>query len=115
MATELNLEVPRQGDLIKELQLTDRAGTPLDITGHSFVWKARSAAGTGAVIATAAVTILEAANGIIRVRWHGPDFDAFGLPTEAVRLAHDLKEIYPDGSIDVPFRGHLTIYPEVTA
>lgn len=114
MSGTLNIEVPRQGDWIKELQLTDIAGVPIDLSGHSLAWSARLVAGSGGVVATATVSILEASEGRIRARWHGPDFDAVGIATQIVRVAHDLKETYPDGSIDVPFRGQLNIYPEVT-
>lgn len=115
MPASLNIEVPRQGDWLKELQLTDIAGVPIDITGHTITWNSRVIAGVGAVIASATVTILEAANGMILARWHGPDFDSVGNQTEIVRVAHDLKDIYPDGTVDVPFRGQLIVFPEVTA
>jgi hypothetical protein len=115
MPGTFNIEVPRQGDWIKELQLTDIDGEPIDLTGHTFEWSARSTAGVGIVIASATVTIVEPLEGIIKGQWHGPDFDAVGIETEIVRVAHDLKDIYPDATIDVPFRGQIIVFPEVTA
>lgn len=115
MSRDFDIEVPRQGDWFKELQLCDRDGAPIDLTGSSFAWSARRVAGTGAVIASAEVEITEAVNGRISVSWHGPDFDAIGNLTEVVRVAHDLKQTYPSGLIDVPLRGQLIIFPEVTA
>jgi hypothetical protein len=115
MAISFDIEVPRQGDWVKELQLTDIDGGPISIGGCTFEWKARAIAGAGSVLASASVTILEASEGIVRAVWHGPDFDSHGLVTERVRVAHDLKQTYPDGTIDVPFRGQLILYPEVTA
>ena len=115
MPISFDIEVPRQGDWFKELQLTDIAGVPVDLTGHSLEWHARAIAGSGEVLGSATMAILEAGEGRIRARWHGPDFDGHGLPTEPVRIAHDLKDTYPDGTVDVPLRGQLIIYPEVSA
>lgn len=115
MSRSFEIEVPRQGDWFKELALTDIDKAPINLTGATLAWSARAIAGTGAVMATAAVNIIEPTAGRITVRWHGPDFDAFGLPTEVVRVAHDLKLTYPDGIVDVLLRGQLIIYPEVTA
>lgn len=114
MSPDLDIEVPRQGDWFKELQLTDRAGVPIDLTDCTLLWRARRIAGTGAVIATATIQITERVNGRVSVSWHGPDFDAVGNPTEIVRVAHDLKLTFASGRIDVPFRGQLIIFPEVT-
>lgn len=115
MATSFDIEVPRQGDWFKRLQLTDSAGDPGDLTDCTFEWKARAVAGSGSVLASATVTLIDGPNGIIEAVWHGPDFDAHGVVTEVVRVAHDLKITYPDALIDVPIRGQLIIYPEVTA
>jgi hypothetical protein len=115
MSRDFNIEVPRQGDWFREMVLTDIDRVPINLTGCAIAWSARAIAGAGAVLATATVAIVEPLTGRITVRWHGPDFDAFGLPTEAVRVAHDLKLTYPDSIIDVLVRGQLIIYPEVTA
>lgn len=115
MATSFDIEVPRQGDWLKEIQLTDGEGAPSNLTGCTFEWKARAVAGTGAVLASATVTLIDGAEGTFSVQWHGPDFDGFGIATQPVRVAHDLKITFPDGTIDVPVRGQLIIYPEVTA
>ncbi|WP_066795021.1 hypothetical protein [Sphingomonas soli] len=112
---ELNIVLPRQGDFVKEYQFTDTAGVPVDITGHTLTWQARKTAGTGAVLASATITILEASSGRFKAKWHGPDFDEVEGPTEIVRVAHDLKDIYPNGVIDVPVRGQIILLPEVTA
>ncbi|MET3710421.1 hypothetical protein ABIC65_001101 [Sphingomonas trueperi] len=114
MPRSFDIEVPRQGDWPKELVLTDIDGAPINLTGATVEWKSRAIAGAGAVLAAATVNIVEPLSGRISARWHGPDFDAFGLPTEAVRVAHDLKLTYPTGIVDVLLRGQLIIYPEVT-
>lgn len=115
MANSLNLEVPRQGDFVREYELLDQSNAPIDLTGHTLAWSAREAAGSGSVIASATIIVVEAVSGRFRAKWHGPDFDAVGEVTEIVRVAHDLKHTYPGGEIDVPIRGELIIYPEVTA
>lgn len=115
MATSFDIEVPRQGDWLKELQLTDAEGAPSNLAGCTIQWSARAIAGAGAVLASATILLIDGAEGMFSARWHGPDFDTFGLATQPVRVAHDLKITFPDGTIDVPVRGQLILYPEVTA
>ncbi|WP_333571302.1 hypothetical protein [Sphingomonas sp.] len=114
MSRSFDIEVPRQGDWLREFAMTGDDDTPINLTGASIAWQARSVGGVGAVLGTAAVSIVEPLSGRITVRWHGPDFHAIGLPSEIVRVAHDMKVTYPDGIVDVPLRGQLIIYPEVT-
>ncbi len=115
MSADFDIQVPRQGDWLQALSLPDIDGVPIDITGATLAWSARALAGTGAVLASAAIEIVDPDTGSIEARWHGPDFDPFGLPTEVVRVAHDLKMTYSDGVVQVLLRGQLIIYPEVTA
>lgn len=114
MSVDFDIAFNRQADWIRDLQLTDTAGSPVNLTGASALWQARAIAGTGAILATATTTIVEPTNGIISVRWRGPDFSSFGNPTEVLRVAHDLKLTLADGTVDVPFSGQLIIYPGVT-
>lgn len=115
MAVSFDIEVPRQGDWLREIQLTDADENPSNLTGCTIVWSARATAGAGSVLASATVDLLSGSGGLFRARWHGPDFDGFGVATQSVRVAHDIKITYPDGTIEVPVRGKLIIYPEVTA
>ncbi|WP_422057698.1 hypothetical protein [Sphingomonas sp.] len=115
MATSFDIEVPRQGDWLKEIQLTDAEGNPANLTGCTIEWSARATAGAGSVLASATTSLIDGNEGLFSARWHGPDFDGFGIVTQPVRVAHDLKVTYPDGTIEVPVRGQLIIYPEVTA
>jgi hypothetical protein len=115
MVAELDISVPRNGDYFEEWRLSDIAGLPIDLTGHTIAMSAREIAGDGAVIATADLTIVEAAYGAFSVRWRGEDFDAIGEPTVPVAVAYDLKHTYPDGVRIVPVRGHLILVPECTA
>lgn len=110
----IDLNVPRNGHFFGELRLTDIDGNAIDVTGHAFAMDAREIAGDGTVIASATVAIVEAADGRISVKWRGADFDAVGEPTVDVVVAYDLKETYPDGTIDIPLRGNLILIPEVT-
>ena len=115
MATSFDIEVPRQGDWLKEIQLTDGDGAPANLTDCTIEWNARAVSGSGSVLASATVSLIDVAEGTFSAQWHGPDFDSFGIATQPVRVAHDLKITFPDGAIDVPVRGQLIIYPEVTA
>lgn len=115
MAVELNIEVPRQGDFVREYTLADTNGDPHDLNGATIDWDAREVAGQGAVIASATITIIDAITGTIEAKWHGPDFDAVGEPTEIVRVAHDMKLVLDGGDIDVPIRGQINLMPEVTS
>lgn len=115
MSRSFDIEVPRQGDALLRLILEDIDRLPIDLTGASLAWSARAIAGAGSVLSGATIEILDAEAGEIQARWRGPDFDAFGLATEIVRVAHDLKLTYADGIVQVLLRGQLIIYPEVTA
>ena len=115
MAASLDLQVPRNGSIEKELQLLDVEGAPIDLTGHTITATARETAGTGSTIATAAITLVEPTDGRLSIRWNGSSFDAVGEPTEIARVAWDMKHVYPSTFIDIPVRGQLIIFPEVTA
>jgi len=110
----LNFEVPRNGHCVREIVLRDKGGDVIDLTGHSFAVDAKEVAGGGSVLASAIVNIVDATTGTIEIIWDGSDFDAFGSQFETVRVAYDIKDTYPDGLIDIPFRGQLFIIPEVT-
>lgn len=115
MSLSFDIDVPRQGDFVREYALLDDNDEPINLTGATLMWSARSIAGSGEVLASATINLVEPTGGRFTARWHGPDFDAFGLPTEVVRVAHDLKITFSDSLVDVPLRGQLIIYPEVTA
>lgn len=115
MSVDFDIGFNRQEDWVRDLQLTDLDGVPVNLTGATVLWQARAIAGTGEVLATATTSIPEPLNGVLSVRWHGPDFDGFGIPTQVLRVAHDCKITFADGVVDVPFRGQLIINPKVTA
>lgn len=115
MSRDFDIEVPRQGDWLRTLAFTDIDYTPIDLAGCTLAWQARAIAGSGGVLASAAITITDATAGQIEAKWHGPDFDSYGLTTEIVRVAHDLKLTYADSVVQVLLRGQLLIFPEVTA
>ncbi len=115
MPVELPIEVPRQADFVREITVEGIDNDAEDLTGATITWSARLIAGTGSVVASGTTTITDALNGKFEVKWHGPDFDSVGEPTEIVRVAHDCKIVLSGGDILVPLRGQLIIFPEVTA
>lgn len=110
----LDIEVPRNGDYYGEWRLEDIDGNPIDLTGHTLTMQARPVAGDTTVIAYATLDLVEPADGRVTVRWQGSDFDGFGNVFQLTRAAYDLRDIYPDGVIQIPVRGHLLITPEAT-
>lgn len=111
----LDIEVPRNGDYFEQWQLLDRDGEPIDITGDTLSADARSIAGGTAKIASATITKDPGTDGRFQILWRGSDFDSFGGKMQPVRAAYDLKQIHSDGRSRIVCRGHLIIYPEVTA
>lgn len=114
----LDLEVPRNGSDQRTLALMtlDDAGAevPIDLTDYLVSANARDVFG-GAVVATATVTISDAAAGEVNMTWLGSDFDAFGGPFADSIAAYDLRAEGDDGIPVVVLRGLLHITPEATA
>lgn len=113
MAEVLDIDVPRNGHYFQEWQMLDSDGDAIDITGHTITMKATAVPG-GSNVATATIAVLEATAGRISVKWTGSDFDSFGNVYQISRAAYDLKDVYPDGTINVPVRGALNVIPEST-
>lgn len=111
----LDIEVPRNGDYFERWQLLDRDGEPIDLTENTLLSDARPIAGGPDVIASATITKISGPDGYFEVHWNGEDFDSYGGKMQPVRAAYDLKMTYPDNKMRVICRGHLIIYPEVTA
>lgn len=108
-----DIEVPRNGHYYELWQITDVDQQPIDLTGHTLSMAARDAAGTGAIIATAILSIDDATAGSFHVKWTGSDFDAVQGATEVVRLAYDFKDTFV-GVTKIVCRGHIVLFPEVT-
>lgn len=113
-AVEVNIEVPRNGHYFEAWQLRDAASLPIDLTGHAIELDIRAIAGAGAVLAQADVDIYDPVNGCFNLTIDGADLGGLPGQTEIVRLAYDLRHIFPDGIKDIPVRGHIILMPEVT-
>lgn len=114
MRADLDIGVPRNGHYFQTWALTDADGESAALTGHTIEIDIRAAAGSGAVLGSATIEILDP-DTAFSVLIDGSDFDAVGSLTEVVRLSWDLKHTFPDGIIEVPVGGHILLYPEVTA
>lgn len=112
MTAILNIDVPRNGHFMRDLTVYAQDGSIVDLTGATLEADARDIPG-GTVIASAALTIIEASAGVFRMIWTGADFDAFGSLTEVARPSYDCK-ITKAGITDV-FRGQINLIPESTA
>lgn len=113
MSRSHNIEVPRNGHYFQEWQLRDADGMAIDITGNTIEMDCRAISGSGAVIASAVIGMVEPGNGQFSVKWTGADFDAVEGLTEIVRLAYDLKRTF-GGITEIPVRGQIVLMPEVT-
>lgn len=114
MTAKIDLSVPRNGYLLKEFQLIDTDGNPIDITGNTITSDCRSVGGAEDIIASAIINIIEPQNGYFNMQWRGEDFDNFGNQFEAVRYAYDTRRHRQDGIPIVDIRGQLIIEPEST-
>lgn len=111
---QINIEVPRNGHYHQAWTLRDSDKAPIDLTGHHLALSIRAIAGTGVVIATATIDIYDAPNGRFDVTIAGSDLNSMSGPSEIVRLAYDLRHVFPDGIMEIPVRGHIILMPEVT-
>ena len=84
--------------------------TPLDLTGISLTSSAKAQAGDASAIASATITVTNAALGLFTYSWDGADFAAYGNVKAECRLAYDLKI-----DDDVVLYGQIILKPGVTA
>lgn len=115
----MDIEVPRNGDWIREGQLLAalRDGTtePIDLTGHTMeLWIKRLAGDTGAPLATGTITIEPGIEGYYEELIHGADLAAVTGQYNVVALAYDLRRTDPDGLLIVERRGAIYLTPGVT-
>ncbi len=110
----INLELQRNASLTQEVQLQDTAGGPLDLTGNTLSMKVRSRAGdTGSALATATISVIDAATGLISIYLAGSSLSAVPGAHEIVRLAYDLIVTRATVPI-VVMRGTLALLPGVS-
>lgn len=114
MAQLVDIELQRNEVLTLDYALKDADGGTLDITGATFALDVMTAAGVGgSPIASATVTILDPALGIIAITLDGSDFAAVDGAMEIVRLAYDLIMTL-EGTPSAVMRGGLILVPGVS-
>jgi hypothetical protein len=111
MTATLNIDLPRNGHFLRELTVYAQDGSVVDLTGATLEASARDIPG-GTIIASAAVSLVEATAGKLELLWTGSDFDSFGSLTQVARPSYDLK-ITLNGITDV-IRGQINLLPEST-
>jgi hypothetical protein len=115
MTAYLDIEVPRNGDYLRESQLVDVDDNPIDITNSTFVMSVRSAAGaSGSVLASFTVTKLEPyAEGRFTEKLSGSALSAVAGAMEVVRLAYDIKRT-DAGIVTIEREGAVLLKPGVS-
>jgi len=122
MINSIDIEVPRNGHYQENWQIRaidfDADGKiiypPIDLTGHTLELDVRLSAGQGSVVASADIDIWDAVNGNVTITLAGANFSSVQGVAEIVKLAYDLKDIYPDGIIKVYPRGNVLLIPGVS-
>lgn len=114
MAVNADINVPRNAHYFEEWRLLDTDGTGLDLTDQTLEMDCRAIAGSGPVIASATISVVEATEGRFTVDWDGADFDGVSVDTEIVRLAYDLLRTDSTGTPTIDARGHIVLLPGVT-
>ena len=110
----LDVELQRNADFVRELEITDSDGVPLDLTGATFAWKFKRRAGDpNPPVASATVTVTGAAAGLVRVEFSGSAFSDIEGQFEPVRIAYDFIGTQ-DGKTTLLARGYLTLLPGVS-
>lgn len=114
MTEIINLELQRNASITQEYQVLDSAGAGLDITGNTFKLDVKARAGDAdPPIATATISVVDAASGIISIYLAGSSFSAVAGTKEIVRLAYDL--IVTRSAKDIVLaRGTLSLVPGVS-
>lgn len=98
--------------------ITDASGDPLDLTGASVWMTAKEAyadTDDGATFQKTnadGITVLDAANGLIRVDLVPGDTD--GLDDKRVRLLYDIQVLDADDKVTTPISGRIVVSPDVT-
>lgn len=114
MTQTVDLELQRNASLTQQFVVQDSTGGALDVSGASFSMKVRYAAGdTGTPLATATVTVVNAATGVIEIYLTGSSFSAVTGAHEIVRLAHDLIMTLSGKTLAIA-RGTLSLVPGVS-
>lgn len=113
MSAFLPLQLQRNGSLSRTLTFTDPDDVPLDLTGATFVLRVKYAAGTGAVLAEATVTVTDPAAGEVRMTLLGSSFGAVPGVMDALELAYDLVATQDGVPVDL-LRGPLYLLPGVS-
>lgn len=115
MAFYLPISLHRNGSFVRRLVFKDPAtGGPVDLTGATFVMRTRRSAGApGSPLATATVTVVNAAGGIIEVSLLGSAFNLVDGLQDIVVLAYDIVMVQ-SGVPRVLAEGPLLLKPGVS-
>ena len=80
-----NIIIVQGADYVQDYQVTNDAGTPIDLTGVTFESKIRSDFGTSAtVLETFTVTMVDAATGTFQASLTDTQTEALGVSAQAV-------------------------------
>lgn len=115
MPVQMDIEVPRNGDYMRQGQLVDDVGAPIDLTSNVMALEIRRLAGdTGSPIAAAAVEIEPGTNGFFTETILGADLGNVSGTFDVVRFAYDLVRTDSAGLRFVERRGFINYVPGVT-
>lgn len=110
----LAIELERNGTYVESWQITDDEGVAIDVTGWTFAMDVKYAAGeSDPPLASATVTVDNAATGELTVQIEGADFAAVDGEKEKVILAYDFVAV-ESGVPQVYVGGPLILVPGVT-
>lgn len=111
---KMDIELQRNATFARQFALTDDTGAALDLTGATFAFDVKARAGDpDPPLASATVTVVNAAGGLVKVVLAGSLFAAIDGDYEAVRLAYDFIGTQA-GISTVLARGTLTLLPGVS-
>ena len=111
MPARLDIALQRNEGWARSLYLTDDAGQPIDLSSMTVAMQVREKL-TQALVAEAAVTVVDPANGEIAIELAGGSGSAlgsYGSPIQTVNLHHDLRMTDGSSAPVVLFAGTLVL------